>query len=94
MPDLIWMLNQLIDQKGQILIPGIMDSVAPLDEDEKKLYQEVDFCPNEFKSDAGVRSLRCPGNKVLCSQFFLQLCLCSYANTHNLFLFSTLRKPL
>jgi len=63
LPDLIWLLDQLLDSKGQILIPGILDSVAPLDEEEKKLYKEVDFCTKAFQSDAGVRSLRCPDDK-------------------------------
>jgi len=63
MPDLIWLLDQLVDAKGQIMIPGIMDNVAPLDEDEKKLYRDLDFSPDDFKSDAGVRALRFPGNK-------------------------------
>jgi hypothetical protein len=65
MPDLVWLLNQLVDVKGNILVPGIMDSVAPLSEDEKKLYQDVDFSPDDFKSDAGVHNLRFPGDKVL-----------------------------
>jgi len=25
MPDLIWMLDQLIDKKGRILVPGVSD---------------------------------------------------------------------
>jgi nonspecific dipeptidase len=63
MPDLIWLLDQLVNAKGEIMIPGIMDSVAPLDEDEKRLYADLDFCPKDFKSDAGCHSLRAPGSK-------------------------------
>lgn len=69
MPDLIWLLNQLVDAKGNIMIPGIMDSVAPLDPEEAKLYKDVDFCANTFQSEAGVRCLRFPGDKV-CSIVF------------------------
>ncbi len=43
MVDLVALLNELVDSKGKILIPGIYDSVAPLTEEEKKLYESIDF---------------------------------------------------
>jgi nonspecific dipeptidase len=44
MIDLVAMLNELVDKKGKILIPGIYDSVRPLSEEEIKLYEPIDFC--------------------------------------------------
>ena len=35
MADLIWMMNQLVSEDGTILVEGLMDSVAPLTEEEK-----------------------------------------------------------
>lgn len=43
MVDLISLLNELVDSKGNILIPGISDDVLPLDEKEKNLYTSIDF---------------------------------------------------
>lgn len=43
MVDLVAILNQLVDQKGKILIPGIYDSVRPLSDEERKLYENIDF---------------------------------------------------
>ena len=34
MADLIYMMNTLVDNKGNILIPGIMDDVAPVADEE------------------------------------------------------------
>lgn len=43
MPDLIYILDKLVDKKGKILIPGVYDSVAPLSEAEKLSYSTIDF---------------------------------------------------
>ena len=43
MSDLIALLNELVDSKGQILIPGVYDSVAPMTEEEQALYETIDF---------------------------------------------------
>lgn len=43
MTDLIYLMNELVDKNGKILIDGIYDSVAPLTESEKKLYTSIDF---------------------------------------------------
>lgn len=48
MVDLVAMLNELVDSKGKILIPGIYDTVEPLTEEEKKIYEPIDFCPVLF----------------------------------------------
>ena len=43
MSDLIALLDELVDSKGQILIPGVYDSVAPMTEEEQALYETIDF---------------------------------------------------
>lgn len=45
MNDLVWILSRLTDLKGKILIDGINELVAPLTEEEKKLYEHIDFDP-------------------------------------------------
>ncbi|XP_061178072.1 cytosolic non-specific dipeptidase-like [Saccostrea echinata] len=57
MADLIALLSTLVDSKGHILIPGIYDSVAKLTEEEKKMYEPIDFDPDEYKKDVGVTKL-------------------------------------
>lgn len=44
MVDLVALLNTLVDAKGKILVPGIYDSVRELSEEERKLYEPIDFC--------------------------------------------------
>ena len=43
MGDLIHIMDSLVDVNGKILIPGINDSVANLTEEEKALYEPIDF---------------------------------------------------
>ena len=43
MNDLCWMLSQLTDTKGNIQIEGIHNSVAELTEEERQLYDKIDF---------------------------------------------------
>lgn len=45
MVDLVAMLNELVDAKGKIRVPGIYDTVEPLTDEERKLYDPIDFCP-------------------------------------------------
>lgn len=63
MPDLIWLLNQLVDADGNILIPGMQDSVCPVLPEEEALYDGIDFDVEDFKEDAGVIALRHPDDK-------------------------------
>ena len=44
MIDLVAVLNELVDAKGKILVPGVYDSVKALTEEEKNLYEKIDFC--------------------------------------------------
>lgn len=43
MSDLVWVMSQLTDVEGSIMIEGIMDLVAPVTEEEMKLYKTLDF---------------------------------------------------
>lgn len=56
MSDLIFLMDNLVDKQGNILIPGIMDDVAPVTPEEEKLYENIDFDVNDYKCDAGVVS--------------------------------------
>jgi len=43
MSDLIYLLDQLVDLKGNIIITGINDDVLPLTDDERATYTDIDF---------------------------------------------------
>ena len=43
MSDLIFLLDQLVDLKGNILINGMNDDVLPLTDDERATYTDIDF---------------------------------------------------
>lgn len=43
MSDLVWIMSQLTDVDGNIMIKGIMDLVVPITDEEKKLYETLDF---------------------------------------------------
>jgi len=53
MSDLLYILNQLVDVKGNILIPGIDEGVEPLSEKEKKLYEQIEFDVDAYLSEIG-----------------------------------------
>uniref|UniRef100_A0A5S6QXM0 M20_dimer domain-containing protein n=1 Tax=Trichuris muris TaxID=70415 RepID=A0A5S6QXM0_TRIMR len=57
MTDLIYLLDQLVDSKGKILIPGIYDQVAPLTEQERQHYSTIDFNVEEFRRSVGTSAL-------------------------------------
>lgn len=52
--DLFRLLATLVDSKGNILIPGIMDEVAPLTAEEQQIYAATSFDPEKFREEAGV----------------------------------------
>ncbi|KAI1729264.1 peptidase family m20/M25/M40 domain-containing protein [Ditylenchus destructor] len=62
MIDLCWILGQLTDVNGKILIEGLNDSVAPLSDEEKELYKTIDFNANAYKNELGAEKLtsECP----------------------------------
>lgn len=53
MPDLLYVLNQLVDIKGNILIPGINEGVEPLSEKEKELYEKIQFDVDAYMNEIG-----------------------------------------
>ncbi|MED6285882.1 hypothetical protein CHARACLAT_000034 [Characodon lateralis] len=57
MTDLIGILDTLISPSGRILIPGIQEAVAPLSDEEWKMYQDIEFDVNHFKNKTGVSHL-------------------------------------
>ena len=48
MVDLMYLMNQLVEPNGKILVPGVYDSVKPLTDEEKRLYDAIDFNQVEF----------------------------------------------
>ncbi|XP_021163949.2 cytosolic non-specific dipeptidase [Fundulus heteroclitus] len=57
MTDLIGILDTLISPSGKILIPGIREAVAPLSDEEWKMYQDVEFNLDHYKNKTGVNQL-------------------------------------
>ncbi|BFZ57476.1 hypothetical protein PYCC9005_004528 [Savitreella phatthalungensis] len=53
MTDLIQLFATLVDPKGKILIPGIYDKVAPMTDEERKIYDGIDFSIEEFQDALG-----------------------------------------
>jgi len=53
MSDLLYILNQLVDVKGNILIPGIDEGVEPLSQKEKELYEKIEFDVDAYISEIG-----------------------------------------
>jgi len=57
MTDLIHIMSSLVDVNGKILIPGVCDAVLPLSDEEKKIYEDIDFDPKMFQEDIGANKL-------------------------------------
>ncbi|VDM28632.1 unnamed protein product [Toxocara canis] len=55
--DVMWMLAQLADSDGTILIDGIHDLVAKVTVEERKLYDSIDFDQEAFKRTIGAKKL-------------------------------------
>jgi len=64
MGDLIYMMNELIDKDGKILVTGIQDNVEVVTDEERNMYQQIDFDPEDFRKDVGTAKLRHPGDKT------------------------------
>ena len=62
MIDLVKLMSSLVDSTGKILVPGIMDDVAPVTAEEEELYAGIDFDCESFKKDNKVTSV---SNKLL-----------------------------
>jgi len=57
MTDLIHLMSSLVNPKGEILVPGLMDDVAKLTEEEAALYKDIDFDMEDYRSDLGAKKL-------------------------------------
>jgi len=64
MADLIAMMDTLVDVKGNILVDGIMDSVAPVTEEEMKSYETIEFDVEDFRKDIEAPKLQHDGDKA------------------------------
>ncbi|KAL7754515.1 hypothetical protein RI367_000500 [Sorochytrium milnesiophthora] len=56
MTDLIQLMSRLVTPAGKILIPGINDNVAALTDEERKIYDSLDFSLNELQSCIGAKN--------------------------------------
>lgn len=50
-----YFVDSLVDSTGRIQIPGIYDSVAALREEERKLYESIEFDLEEHRNNCGVK---------------------------------------
>ena len=51
MTDLVNLMSSLVDSKGKILVPGIYEMVAPVTADEELVYPNLDFEPEQFRTE-------------------------------------------
>ena len=56
MTDLVAVMSKLVAPDGTILVPGIMDQVAPLTEEEKARYANLDFKIADFQESVGSKN--------------------------------------
>lgn len=49
--------GSLVDKKGKILVPGMYEDVAKVTDEEKKLYEKIDFDMVEYAKDVGAGKL-------------------------------------
>ena len=49
MIDLVQLMSTLVDNKGNILVKGVMDDVVPLTKEEEELYEPIDFNLEDYK---------------------------------------------
>ncbi|KAF9011935.1 hypothetical protein BDQ17DRAFT_1272331 [Cyathus striatus] len=53
MTDLIHLMSRLVDNRGNILIPGVEEMVSPPDEQEKAIYTSLDYSIADIEESAG-----------------------------------------
>ncbi|KAF5307829.1 hypothetical protein FQR65_LT18329 [Abscondita terminalis] len=64
MSDMIYLLDSLVDNKGNILIPGIDKNIAPLTLEEKQFYSNIDFDMYDFSDVLGGAKLKWENDKL------------------------------
>ncbi|XP_046580783.1 cytosolic non-specific dipeptidase-like [Haliotis rubra] len=57
MVDLVGLLGTLVNNKGEILIPGINEGVLPVTDEERQLYKPIDFDVEDYRKDLGAEKL-------------------------------------
>ncbi|GEM09802.1 glutamate carboxypeptidase [Rhodotorula toruloides] len=55
MTDLFALFSKLVTPQGKILIPGINEKVAPLKNEERKLYDDIDVTLGDFEQAIGAK---------------------------------------
>ncbi|CAB3995721.1 RNA-directed DNA polymerase from mobile element jockey, partial [Paramuricea clavata] len=63
MSDLVALFSTLIDEKGNILVPGVNDSVRELTSEEEALYANLDFDMATYQAELGAHGLTTEDNK-------------------------------
>eukprot|EP01055_Gregarina_sp_Pseudo9_P001846 Gregarina_sp_Pseudo_9__1845@NODE_225_length_3521_cov_97_495405_g209_i0_p1_GENE_NODE_225_length_3521_cov_97_495405_g209_i0NODE_225_length_3521_cov_97_495405_g209_i0_p1_ORF_typecomplete_len481_score93_92Peptidase_M20/PF01546_28/5_3e47M20_dimer/PF07687_14/4_7e03M20_dimer/PF07687_14/1_3e19Peptidase_M28/PF04389_17/9_9e05_NODE_225_length_3521_cov_97_495405_g209_i019863428 len=66
MDDLLYLLGSLKDKDNKILIPGIMNNVMEITEEEKKRYEPIYFDMNAKKKEIGMTRLRDDNDQTKC----------------------------
>jgi len=64
MSDLTWLMSQLVDAKGTILVPGLSDQLKPVTKEEEALYDSIDFDPEDYRKDINHGRLIHQGDKT------------------------------
>ena len=54
MTDLVHLMASLVDSSGKILVDGVMKDVDPVTEEEKKIYEGIDFNLDDYAEETGV----------------------------------------
>ncbi|GAA5843892.1 hypothetical protein JCM3766R1_005955 [Sporobolomyces carnicolor] len=57
MTDLFALFSKLVTPQGEILIPGINEKVAPLTEEERKLYEAINVTVEDLEKNVGAKTL-------------------------------------
>lgn len=57
MTDLIKLMSTLVDNRGRILVDGVMDDVRPVSKEEEALYDDIDFSLEDYKEESTVRTV-------------------------------------
>ena len=57
MIELSHLFASLVDCDGHLLIPGVLDEVDKVTDEERLTYQNIDFSLNDFAQDIGARKL-------------------------------------